>query len=198
MNPIKEFAAFEGKEYAATTRRVYLSAAKKALKILGKTPDNCGSYEELLALFRENLAQKKFPKVLKLAPFLSFLDSKIPKNPEDIPDYGPIRGWVIDRIEKETKPTRKALHFIVRSLAMLACLCVAPERGSPRSWPKGALAVARKGGGFEGKLWDKPVDTPGLALALLYWHTWRQRLDLPEQSRPPRKALGYTELLFPN
>jgi hypothetical protein len=43
MNPIEEFAAFEGKVYAATTRRVYLSAAKKALKIIGKTPGNCGS-----------------------------------------------------------------------------------------------------------------------------------------------------------
>ena len=59
MNPIDEFAAFEGKVYAATTQRVYLSAAKKALKIVGKTAETCGSYEELLALLRENLAQKK-------------------------------------------------------------------------------------------------------------------------------------------
>ena len=198
MNPIEEFAAFEGKVYAETTRRVYLSAAKKTLKIVGRTPENCGSYEELLALLRENLAQKRLPKALRIAPFLSFLDSKIPKEPQDIPDYGPIRAWVIDRIEKGTKATRKALHFIRRDLAMLACLCVAPEKGSPRSWPKGALAVARKGGGFEVKLWDKPVDTPGLALALLYWHTWRERLDRPEQSRLHRKAWAYSDLLFPN
>ena len=32
MNAIKEFAAFEGKVYAATTRRVYLSAAKKGIR----------------------------------------------------------------------------------------------------------------------------------------------------------------------
>ena len=198
MNPFDEFAVFEGKEYSSSTRRVYLSAAKKALKILEKPPENCGSYEELLALLRANLAEKKLPKALRIAPFLSFLDSKIPKNPEHIPDYGPIRGWVIERIEKETKATRKALPFIRRDLAMLACLCVAPEKGSPRSWPKGALAVARKGGGFEVKLWDKPVDTPGLALALLYWHTWRERLDRPEQSRLHRKPWAYSDLLFPN
>jgi hypothetical protein len=42
MNPFKEFAAFEGKVYAATTKRVYLSAAKKALKIGDKTPEECG------------------------------------------------------------------------------------------------------------------------------------------------------------
>ena len=198
MNPIKEFAAFEGKVYAATTRRVYLSAAKKALKIVGKTPENCGSYQDLLASLRENLAQQKLPKALRIGPLLSFLDSKIPKKPEDIPDYGPIRAWVIDQIEKETRETRKALHFIRRDLAMLACLCVAPEKGSPRSWPKDALAVVRKAGRFEVRLWDKRVEAPGLALALLYWHTWRQRLDRPEQSRLHRNGWAYSDLLFPN
>jgi hypothetical protein len=198
MNPLMEFAAFEGKAYAATTKRVYLSAARNALKIVGQTPDTCGSYEELLALLRENLPQNKLLKELRIVPFLRFLDSKIPKKPENSPDYGPIRAWVIDHIEKETNATRKALHFIRRDLAMLACLCVAPEKGSPRRWPKGSLAIARKGGGFEVKLWDKPVDTPGLALALLYWHTWRERLDRPEQSRLHRKAWACSELLFPN
>jgi hypothetical protein len=198
MNPFKEFAAFEGKVYAATTKRVYLSAAKKALKIVGKTPDNCGSYEELLGLLREEVSHKNIPKALRIAPLLSFLDSKIPKNPEDIPDYGPIRAWVIDRIEKETKATRKALHFIRRDLAMLACLCLAPGRGSPRTWPKTALTVTRQGGGFEVKLWDKPVKVQGLALALLYWQTWRERMDRPEESRLHRKAWAYSDLLFPN
>jgi len=78
MNPLEEFAGFEGKVYAATTRRVYLSAAKKAFKIIGKTPENCGSYQELLASLRENLAQKKLPKALRIGPLLSFLDSKLP------------------------------------------------------------------------------------------------------------------------
>jgi hypothetical protein len=198
MNQIEEFAAFEGKLYAATTRRVYLSAAKMALKSVGKTAENCGSYEELLASLRENVAQKKLPKGLRIAPFLRFLDSKIRKKPEDIPDYGSIRVWVIDQIEKETRETRKALHFIRRDLAMLTCLCVAPEQGSPRRWPKGALAIVRKAGGFEVKVWDKPVEAPGLALALLYWHTWRERLDRPEQSRLHRKGWAYSDLLFPN
>jgi hypothetical protein len=198
MNPVMEFAAFHGKAYSASTRRVYLSAAKKAVKMLGKTPDNCGSYEELFDSLREELSHKKIPNDLRIAPFLDFLDSKIAKKPENIPDYGPIRAWVIEHIEKETRETRKALHFIRRDLAMLACLCVAPEQGSPRRWPKGALSIARKGGGFEVKLWDKPVEAPGLALALLYWHTWRERLDRPAQSRLHRKAWACSDLLFPN
>ena len=198
MNPIQEFASLKGKQFAPSTWRVYLAAAKKALKLVGKTAEDCGSYEELLALLREHRAQKKLPKTLRIEPFLGFLDSKIPKEKEIIPDYGPIRAWVIDQIEKETRETRKAVHFIRRDLAMLACLCVAPERGSPRRWPKGALTIARKGEGFEVKLWDKPVEAPGLALALLYWHTWRERLDRPEQSRLHRKGWAYSDLLFPN
>jgi site-specific recombinase XerD len=45
---------------------------------------------------------------------------------------------------------------------------------------------------------EAPLDTADLALALLYWHTWRERLDRPEQSRLPRKAWAYSDLLFPN
>jgi len=200
MNPIQEFASLKGKQFAPSTWRVYLAAAKKALKLVGKTAEDCGSYEELLALLREHRAQKKLPKTLRIEPFLGFLDSKIPKEKEIIPDYGPIRAWVIERIEKETKATRKALAFIRRDLAMLACLCAAPERGSPRRWPKTALIVAPKqqGGGLEVILWDKPIDKPGLTLALLYWHRWRERLDRPEQSRLHRKAWAYSDLLFPN
>jgi hypothetical protein len=198
MNPIREFAAFEGKTYAATTRRVYLSAAKKALKILGKTPETCGSYEELLALVRESRAQKRFPKRLRIAPFVSFLDSKIPKEPEPLPDYGPLRAWVLERIEKETNATRDATHFIRRDLAMLACLCLEPGRGSPRKWAKTALEVSRKTGNFEVQLWGKVVQTKELILPLLYWGTWRERMNRPEQSRLHRKSWAFSDLLFPN
>jgi len=122
------------------------------------------------------------------------------KSPQKCREYSglPIRALVIERIEKETKATRKALHFIRRDLAMLACLCLAPGRGAPRTWPKSALAVTRQGGGFEVKLWDKPVKAQGLALALLYWQTWRELLDRPEESRLHRKAWAYSDLLFPN
>jgi hypothetical protein len=198
MNPIEEFAALKGTLFAPGTMRVYLNAAKKALKCVGKTPEDCDSYEEILTILREYRRQNKLPKTLRISPFLGFLNSKIPKSNENIPDYGSIRAWVVERIEKETKATRKALHFIRRDLAMLSCLCVAPEQGSPRRWPKSALTVVRKGGGFEVKLWGKALDHPGLSLALLYWHSWRERLDRPEQSRLHRKAWAYSELLFPD
>lgn len=198
MNLFKEFAAFEGKLYAASTRRVYLCAVKTALKISGIAPDDCRSAEEVRAVLLEVQAKQKLPRSLKIGPFLEFLDSRLPKNPSDRPDYEPIRRWVVDRIGEETKYAVKASMYVRRDLAILAGLCAAPEMGSPRRWPKSALVVTRQGGVFRVTLWDKAVQRSSLALALLYWDTWRKRLDRPEQSRIFRKAWAYSPLLFPN
>jgi hypothetical protein len=198
MDLIKEFGAFAGKAYSASTRRVYLSAAKKALKLLGIVPDKCGSYEELSCLLRQALADETLPKTLRIGAFLSFLQSKNPGVRVEEPDYGPVRTWILDRVERETKAVREASHYVRRDLALLACLCLAPGEGTPRRWPKSALTVAREEGGrFKVKLWDKEVEAGRLALTLLYWHTWRERLDRPEQRRMYRKGWAYSDLLFP-
>jgi hypothetical protein len=198
VNAFKEFAAFEGKLYAASTRRVYLCAVKTALKIAGITPDDCGSVEEVRSALLEAQAKQKIPRSLKIGPFLEFLDSRLPRIPNDIPDYEPIRRWVVDRIGEKTRDAGKASIYVRRDLAILAGLCAAPEKGSPRRWPKSALVVTRQGETFRVTLWKKTVERPGLALALLYWYTWRKRLDRPEQSRFFRKAWAYSPLLFPN
>jgi len=198
MDPIEEFEAFEGKAYSESTRRVYLSAAKKALRLLRIAPDKCGSYEELSCLLHQALADGTLPKTLRIGAFLSFLESKNPGVRVEEPDYGPVRTWILDRIERETKAVREASHYVRRDLALLACLCLAPDEGAPRRWPKSALTVAReKGGRFMVKLWGKEVEGGGLAVTLLYWHTWRERLDRPEQRRMYRKAWAYSDLLFP-
>jgi len=199
MDPITEFAFFEGRNYATTTRRVYLGAAKTALKLVGKTRDGCESYAELLETLREKRTQGILPKRLRMAPFLEFLESKLPVNVRDSPNLEPVRTWVLERIEAETKAARKVSILIRRDLAMLAALCIAPERDSPRRWPKSALAVTRQqSGGFKIMLWDQEVESEGLSLALLYWHSWRERLGRPELSRLYRKACAYSNLLFPN
>jgi len=198
MDPIQEFAAFNGKTYAAATRRVYLAAAKKALKLLGQDLAEALSHQELRDLLRENLAQKRLPKSLKIGPFLAFLTSQIPQIPVEIPSYEPIRYLVLERIENETKSGGRTSIQKRRDLAMLAGLCASPQMGSPRHWPKKALTVTSQGGGYAVKLWERTVTTPCLALALLYWNTWRQRLDRPDQSRIYRKDWAYSDLLFPD
>jgi hypothetical protein len=197
MSVIEEFGAFHGMTYSASTRRVYLSAAKKALQILGETPGYCGSYEELLSSLRSRISDKRSLKEVRIAPFLRFLESRTSVNTIGQPDYESIRTWMVDRIGKETKAAREASHYVRRDLAMLVGLCVAPGKGSPRRWPKSALIVARQREGFTVKLWGNKVEEQGFAMALLYWHTWRERLDRPEQGRIYRQSWAYSNLLFP-
>jgi hypothetical protein len=73
----------------------------------------------------------KLPESLRITPFLHFLDCKLPDSRGKLSSMA-IRTWVIDRTEEETRLTRKASHVIRRDLAMLACLCQAPEKG-PRA-----------------------------------------------------------------
>ena len=139
----------------------------------------------------------KLPESLRITPFLHFLDCKLPDSRGKLssmahPDLG-------------NRPYRGGNQGNSQGLA-----CYPPRPGDaglpvpgagkrpPRHWSKSVLSVARKGGGFAVKLWDKGVEPPGLALALLYWHSWRERLDRPEQSRLQRKAWAFSDLLFPN
>ena len=111
MNAFKEFAAFEGKLYAASTRRVYLCAVKTALKISGIAPDDCGSVEEVRSVLLEAQTNQKLPRSLKIGPFLEFLNSRLPKTPGDLPDYEPIRRWVVDRIGRGDQVCRQSFDL---------------------------------------------------------------------------------------
>jgi hypothetical protein len=48
MDPITEFSAFNGAAYSASTRRVYLSTAKKAMEMVERASESCDSYEGFL------------------------------------------------------------------------------------------------------------------------------------------------------
>ena len=61
------------------------------------------------------------------------------------------------------------------------------------------MVTRQKGGGFQVKLWEKEVEEQGLALALLYWHRWRERLGRTgRSSRNYHKTWAYSDLLFPD
>lgn len=62
VNLVRDFAAFKGKEYASSSRRVYVAAAKKALKFLGDTAPQCTSGDDLLALLAERRAMGEIPQ----------------------------------------------------------------------------------------------------------------------------------------
>jgi hypothetical protein len=201
MNAPDEFAALCLSRFNTSTQRVYVSAMKKALRIINKKPSECHSYDELLSLLKTQQAASKVFKGLRLRPFLRFLESRIPGLPEprekSDEENRTLRVWVVDRIEEETKVGNPSI-YLRRDLAMLAGLCLAPEKGSPRKWPKSALTPVNGSQAVTVCLWGKLVEVEALALPLLYWHAWRERLDRPEQSRLYRKNWAYSEYLFPN
>ena len=200
LNLLSEFANFEGERYSASSRRVYLSAAKKALRILGRAARQCSSCDELLALLKDRRADGEIPGSLRLTPFLAFVGSKTRTGAEQTPDFEQVRKWIATSVQRETRVARRISYLIRRDLAMMAGLCLAPDKGSPRLWPRSVLAVTRlQGGGFKVTLWDREVGDQGFALALLYWHFWRERLARPDQGRLHRKERwAFSEFLFPN
>ena len=82
-----------------------------------------------------------------------------------------------------------------RDLGLIAALCAAPARGSPRKWPENCLKIADT----EVLLWDAPIKAPCFAISLRFWHAWRERLARPDQRRLYRKSLQWSQsqLLFP-
>src|ERR1700674_4020654 len=82
-----------------------------------------------------------------------------------------------------------------RDLGLIAAICAAPARGSPRKWPENCLKIQ----GNEVLLWDAPIQEPCFAASLRFWHAWRERLARPDQRRLYRKSLHWSQsrLLFP-
>jgi hypothetical protein len=199
MDLLKDFSAFQGEAHAESTRRVYVSAVKQAFRLSGKDLKDCVPDQDLLTFLRTAKAERKLPSKLRIGPFLRFLEAQIPAAPSQDPDYEAIRTWVIQRIEEETLVANKASAYLRRDLAMLACLCLAPGRQSPRHWPRSALVVGKqRGESLDLKLWGKPVHLQSLAMSLLYWDKWRERLGRPDQGRIHRKDWAHSHLLFPN
>jgi hypothetical protein len=82
-----------------------------------------------------------------------------------------------------------------RDTALIAALCAAPSKGTPRKWPENCLKIE----GREVLLWDTTIEEPCFAMSLRFWHSWRERLARPDQRRLYRKSIlwGQSRLLFP-
>ena len=175
-----------------STKRLYLAGAKALLRAAfdaPAVPRDVASYEELWARVRDFEPQKP----IRARPFLRFLESRQSPAPQE--DLEPIRRWVIETVDKANRLQKNASLTSRRDAALLAALCAAPARGSPRAWPKSCLTVTGTGV----TLWEQDVQEPVLGLALRYWHLWRERLARPDQRRLYRKSLKWSQsaLLFP-
>jgi hypothetical protein len=174
-----------------STRRVYVAGARSALRAAKLELWQCPSATELLAALGKSSTEKR----VRISPFLDFLGDGEPKELVSDEDSAALQNWVIQRLSKETRSVRNPSIATRRDTALIAALCAAPSKGTPRKWPENSLKIE----GPEVLLWDLAIEEPCFAVSLRFWHAWRERLARPDQRRLYRKSLHWSQsrLLFP-
>jgi hypothetical protein len=174
-----------------STRRVYVAAAKTAIRSAHLELWQCPSTGELLASLGESPTERK----ARISPFLNFLGGGELEELVSDEDSAALQNWVIQRLSKETRSVKNPSTTLRRDLGLIAALCAAPAKGTPRKWPETCLKIE----GREVLLWDTAIEEPCFALPLRFWHAWRERMARPDQRRLYRKSLlwGQSRLLFP-
>ena len=172
-----------------STRRVYVAGAGAAIRAASLEPWQSPSTNELLALIG------KSPTGKRISPFLAFLGGGGSKQPVPDEDSAALQNWVIQRLAKQMRFLNNPSIATRRDSALIAAVCSAPARGTPRKWPQNCLKITET----EVLLWDAPIVEPCFAHALRFWHAWRERLARPDQRRLYRKSLKWSQssLLFP-
>jgi hypothetical protein len=173
-----------------STRRVYVAGAKAAIRAASLELWQSPSTTELLASI------EKFPtEKSRISPFLDFLGGGLAKNSVSDEDSAALQNWVIQGITKQMRFVKNPSIASRRDTALIAAICSAPARGTPRKWPQNCLKITET----EVLLWDAPIEEPCFAISLRFWHAWRERLARPDQRRLYRKSLKWSQsrLLFP-
>ena len=174
-----------------STRRVYVAGARAAIRAAGLELWQSPSTNELLASIG------KFPteKRARISPFLGFLGGGRSKASVSDQEIATLHNWVIQTIAKQMRFVKNPSIACRRDMALIAAICAAPARGTPRKWPVNCLTITET----EVLLWDVPIQEPCFAISLRFWHAWRERLARPDQRRLYRKSLQWSQsrLLFP-
>ena len=110
-------------------------------------------------------------------------------------DSAALQNWVIQTLAKQMRSEKNPSIATRRDSGLIAALCAAPSKGTPRKWPENCLKIE----GREVLLWDAAIEEPCFAVSLRFWHAWRERLARPDQRRLYRKSLQWSQsrLLFP-
>lgn len=177
--------------YRPSTRRVYVAGARAAIRAASLELWQSPSATELLT----SIGKSPTEKSVRISPFLDFLGGEGPKQSLSDEDSAALRNWVIQEITTKMRFVKNPSIATRRDSGLIAALCAAPARGTPRKWPQNCLKIS----GTDVFLWGAPIQEPCFALALHFWHAWRERLARPDQRRLYRKSLKWTQssLLFP-
>ena len=174
-----------------STRRVYVAGARAAIRAASLNLWESPSATDLLA----SIGKSPIEKRVRISPFLDFLGGGVPKQLVSDQDSAALQNWMIQTIAKQMRFVKNPSIVSRRDTALIAALCAAPARGTPRRWPENCLKITET----EVLLWDAPIKERCFAVSLRFWHAWRERLARPDQRRLYRKSFQWSQsrLLFP-
>src|SRR6202011_3137572 len=139
-----------------STRRVYVAGARAAIRAASLELWQSPSTADLLASIGKSPTEKR----ARISPFLDFLGdggSKQSVSDEEIAD---LRNWVIQTIAKQMRSVKNPSITSRRDTALIAAICAAPARGTPRKWPENCLKITEN----DVLLWDASIGEPCFAI----------------------------------
>ena len=172
-----------------STKRVYVAGARAAIRAASLELWQSPSTTDLLASIGKSPTEKR----VRISPFLDFLGDGGSKQSVSDEEIAALQNWVIQRLAKQMRSIKNPSITSRRDTALIAAICAAPARGTPRKWPQNCLKVMEN----EVLLWDAPIEEPWFAISLRFWRAWRERLIRPDQRRLYRKSLQWSQSRLP-
>jgi hypothetical protein len=174
-----------------STKRVYVAGAKAAVRAASLEFWQSPSTTDLLA----SIGKSTTEKTARISPFLDFLGDEGSKQSISDEEVAALQNWVIQRLTKQMHSVKNPSITTRRDSGLIAAICAAPAKGTPRKWPKNCLRITEN----KVLLWDEAIEEPCFAFSLRFWLSWRERLARPDQRRLYRKSLQWSQsrLLFP-
>jgi hypothetical protein len=120
-----------------STRRIYVAGARTAIRSAHLELWQCPSTGELLA----SLGQSPTEKKARISPFINFLGGGELKELVSDEDSTALQNWVIQTLAKEMRSVKNPSIATRRDLGLIAALCAAPSKGTPRKWPENFLKI---------------------------------------------------------
>ena len=128
-----------------------------------------------------SIGKSPIEKRARISPFLDFLGDGGSKQSISDEEIAALRNWVIQRLAKQMRSVKNPSITSRRDTALIAAICAAPAKGTPRKWPKNCLKITEN----EVLLWDASIEEPCFAISLRFWHAWRERLARPTNGVGP-------------
>ena len=138
--------------YRPSTRRVYVAGARAAIRAASLELWQSPSTNELLA----SIGKSPIEKRARISPFLDFLDGGRSKESVSDEERAAVQNWVIQTIEKQMRFVKNPSIAIRRDSGLIAAICAAPDRGTPRKWPESCLKITQS----EVLLWEVAIKEP--------------------------------------